>query len=75
MVSARSERDQTNSLATGPRMVAEERYLLSPLIQQFWILGDNEGYKSQEVLADEPAFNGIADALVGTEYWISRTSV
>lgn len=31
-------------------MVPEERYLLPPLIQQFWVLGDNEGNELQKVL-------------------------
>ena len=41
---------ESESLATGPQMVPEERYFLPPLIQQFWILGDNEGSESQKVL-------------------------
>lgn len=49
MVSARSKRDQTNSLAVGPQMVPQERDLPPPLIE-FWIVGDDERNELLKVL-------------------------
>lgn len=67
-----NKRDQTDSLATGLQMVPEGRYLIPPITWQLWILGDSKFAESAE--AGEPVLDGIANAVVGVEYWVNRTS-
>lgn len=64
--------DRTDSLAAGPQMVPERRYLIPPITRRLWILGDNKFAESGG--AGEPVLDGIANAVVGVEYWVNRTS-